>query len=89
MDGQTPVSAGRVEFPPGSDFAGIWGGGTLPHWRGRGIFRSLVAYRAALAADRGYRYLQVDASPDSSPILRRLGFTQLATTTPYQYRTES
>ena len=86
MDGQTPVSAGRVEFPPGSDFAGIWGGGTLPHWRGRGVFRSLVAHRAALAAARGYRYLQVDASPDSSPILRRLGFTQLAITTPYQYR---
>jgi ribosomal protein S18 acetylase RimI-like enzyme len=86
MDGQTPVSAGRVEFPPGSDFASIWGGGTLPRWRGRGIFRSLVAYRAALAAERGYRYLQVDASPDSAPILSRLGFTQLAITTPYQYR---
>jgi ribosomal protein S18 acetylase RimI-like enzyme len=84
MAGQTPVSAGRVEFPPGSEFASIWGGGTLPAWRGRGIFRSLVAHRAALAADRGYRYLQVDASPDSRPILRRLGFAELATTTPYR-----
>jgi ribosomal protein S18 acetylase RimI-like enzyme len=86
LAGQVPVCAGRVEFPPGSDFASIWGGGTLPSWRGRGIFRSLVAHRAALAADRGYRYLQVDASPDSSPILRRLGFTELATTTPYRWR---
>lgn len=84
MAGQTPVSAGRVEFPPGSEFASIWGGGTLPAWRGRGVFRSLVARRAALAADRGYRYLQVDASPDSRPILRRLGFAELATTTPYR-----
>ncbi|HXL96559.1 MAG TPA: GNAT family N-acetyltransferase [Streptosporangiaceae bacterium] len=86
MAGQTPVSAGRVEFPPGGDFASIWSGGTLPAWRGRGIFRSLVAHRAALAADRGYRYLQVDALPDSRPILRRLGFAELATTTPYLYQ---
>jgi GNAT superfamily N-acetyltransferase len=83
--GDTPVAAGRVEFPAGSDFASIWGGGTLPAWRGRGIFRSLVAYRAALARNRGYRYLHVDASPDSRPILRRLGFVELAETTPYQY----
>ncbi|MGI8751049.1 MAG: GNAT family N-acetyltransferase [Acidimicrobiales bacterium] len=79
-----PVSAGRVEFPAERDFANIWGGGTLPAWRGRGLFRSLVAHRAALAAARGYRYLQVDASPDSRPILERLGFTELATTTPHQ-----
>jgi len=85
MAGDTPVSAGRVDFPAGGDFASIWGGGTLPAWRGRGIFRSLVAYRAALAHDRGYRYLHVDASPDSRPILRRLGFAELAETTPYQY----
>jgi GNAT superfamily N-acetyltransferase len=85
MAGQTPVSAGRVEFPEGSDFASIWGGGTLPAWRGRGVFRSLVAYRAAQAAERGYRYLQVDASSDSRPILRRLGFTELATTTPFRW----
>jgi GNAT superfamily N-acetyltransferase len=83
--GGTPVAAGRVEFPEGSDFASIWGGGTLPAWRGRGIFRSLVACRAALAHNRGYRYLHVDASPDSRPILRRLGFVELAETTPYQY----
>lgn len=80
-----PISAGRVEFPADRDFASIWGGGTLPAWRGGGVFRSLVARRAALATARGYRYLQVDASPDSRPILKRLGFTELATTTPYRW----
>jgi GNAT superfamily N-acetyltransferase len=79
------VSAGRVEFTEDRDFASIWGGGTLRAWRGRGVFRSVVAHRAALAAARGYRYLHVDASPDSRPILRQLGFTELATTTPHQY----
>ncbi|MGA8117548.1 MAG: GNAT family N-acetyltransferase [Actinocatenispora sp.] len=83
MAGTTPVAAGRVEFSPGTDFASIWGGGTVREWRGRGVFRALVAHRACLAAERGFRYLQVDASTDSRPILRRLGFVELATTTPF------
>lgn len=88
MAGAEPVCAARVDFPPGTDFAGLWGGGTLPAWRGRGIYRALVAYRAGLAARRGYRYLTVDASADSEPILRRLGFRCLARTTPYQWAPE-
>jgi GNAT superfamily N-acetyltransferase len=83
----TAVSAGRVEFHEGTEFASLWGGGTLPAWRGRGVFRSLVAHRAALARERGFRYLQVDASADSRPILRRLGFVELARTTPYNFPT--
>lgn len=79
----TPVAEARAEFPPGTDFAGLWGGATLPAYRGRGIFRALVAHRAALAAARGIRYLQVDALPTSRPILERLGFTPVAATTPY------
>ncbi len=82
-DGAKPVAAGRIEFYAGTDFAGLWGGGTVPGWRGRGLFRALVAHRASLAAARGFRYLQVDASPESEPILRRLGFEKLATTTPF------
>jgi GNAT superfamily N-acetyltransferase len=80
---ETPIAAARVEFHAGTDFASLWGGSTLSAWRGRGVFRSLVAHRAALATARGFRYLQVDASPDSRPILERLGFIELATTTPF------
>ncbi|WP_432988171.1 GNAT family N-acetyltransferase [Dactylosporangium sp. CA-233914] len=83
MAGDRPICAGRLELHPGTEFAGLWGGGTAADWRGRGVFRAVVAYRAAQAAAAGYRYLQVDASDDSRPILRRLGFTRLATTTPY------
>jgi GNAT superfamily N-acetyltransferase len=83
MAGDRPVCSARVEFHQGTDFASLWGGGTLPEWRGRGIYRALVGYRARLAAERGYRYLQVDSSPDSQPILGRLGFVRLTTTTPY------
>lgn len=74
---------GRTKLPPGGRFAGLWGGGTVPEWRGRGLYRALVARRARVAAERGYRYLRVDASDMSRPILARLGFTQLSTTTPY------
>lgn len=84
--GDEPVCAGRVEFHQGTDFASLWGGGTLPQWRGRGIFRALVAHRAGLAAERGFRYLLVDASPQSRPILERLRFVPLTTTTPYVRR---
>ncbi|WP_406234667.1 GNAT family N-acetyltransferase [Nocardia sp. NBC_01009] len=77
------VSAAWLVFCAGTEFAGLWGGSTLPEWRGRGIYRALVAARAALAVARGVRFLQVDASDDSAPILRRLGFHAVTTTTPY------
>jgi GNAT superfamily N-acetyltransferase len=83
--GGLAVSAGRVEFHEGTDFASLWGGGTLPTWRGRGVFRALVGHRAVLARDRGFRYLQVDAMPASRPILARMGFQPLAETTPWMY----
>ena len=76
------VSAAWLVFRPGTDFASLWGGTTLPRWRGRGIYRALVAARAQRAAARDVRYLQVDASDDSASILRRLGFHAVVTTTP-------
>jgi GNAT superfamily N-acetyltransferase len=81
--GDEPVSAGRIEFHEGTDFASLWGGGTLPAWRGRGVFGALVGHRALLARDRGFRYLQVDAAPTSRPILERMGFQPLAETVPW------
>jgi len=77
------VCAAWVRFEPGTDFATLWGGATLPAWRGRGIYRATVAHRANLAAARGFRLLEVDASADSRPILERLGFVAVTTTTPF------
>ncbi|MQS07589.1 GNAT family N-acetyltransferase [Streptomyces alkaliphilus] len=83
MAGDRPVGSARIEFTPGTDFAGLWGGGIVTGFRGRGLYRDMVAHRARLAADRGARFLVVDAMPTSAPILRRLGFERLGTTTPY------
>jgi GNAT superfamily N-acetyltransferase len=77
------VCAAWMRFERGTDFATLWGGATLPAWRGRGIYRATVAHRASLAAERGFRFLEVDSSPDSRPILERLGFEPVTTTTPY------
>ncbi|MFD7470985.1 GNAT family N-acetyltransferase [Streptomyces sp. NPDC059837] len=85
LAGDVPVSAARMEMVPGTRFAGLWGGGTVDSWRRRGIYRALVAHRARVAAERGYRYVQVDATSQSRPVLARLGFEPLTTTTPYVY----
>jgi GNAT superfamily N-acetyltransferase len=78
-----PVSGGRVDFDEGVDFAGLYGGITLPEYRRRGLYRATVAKRAELARERGYRWLYSDALPTSRPILEKLGFFPITTTTPF------
>ncbi|MFE1952167.1 GNAT family N-acetyltransferase [Streptomyces sp. NPDC059524] len=81
--GDDVVCAAWLVFQEGADFGGLWGGSTLEEWRGRGIYRAMVAQRARIAAARGVPYLYVDASADSAPILIRLGLHAVTTTTPY------
>ncbi len=78
VDGR-PAAAGRLELPTGRSFASMWGGGTDPDLRKRGIYRTLVAERARAARERGYAYLTVDALDTSRPILERLGFVPITT----------
>lgn len=84
-DGRTPVATGWVRFYPRSRFADLWGGSTLRDYRGRGIYRALVGLRAREAKGKGASYLCVDASEMSRPILEKLGFQKLCTTTPYYF----
>ena len=87
--GKTVVSAGWIRFPENTEFGTLWGGATLRQWRGKGIYRSLVAERGRLARARALRYLETDASDDSRPILQRLGFTPVTTTTPWIWSPKS
>ena len=82
------VCAAWLALKEGTGFAGLWGGSTLEAWRGKGIYRAMVARRAQLAAARDIKYLQVDASEDSRPILQRLGLHAVTTTTPYVWSPE-
>ena len=81
--GDRVVSGGRLTPVDGTEFAGIWGGSTLPDFRGRGIYRALVAARARSAVARGIGYLHSDCTDMSRPILERAGLRRVTTTTPY------
>jgi acetyltransferase (GNAT) family protein len=78
-----PISSSRIEFLPDRQFASLWGGSTLPEWRGKGLFRAMVAYRAGAAARRGYPYVYVTASSASRPILERMSFSSLGSVFTY------
>jgi len=81
--GDRVVCAGRLTPVEGTEFAGIWGGATVPDLRGRGIYRALVAARARSAVERGIRYIHSDCTDMSRPILERSGLRAVTTTTPY------
>ncbi len=83
-DGTTEVlSVGRLDILPGTGCAGLWGGATIAAWRGRGLYRALVATRARSALAQGARLLHSDCTENSRPILERSGLVAVTTTTPY------
>lgn len=69
-----PASTGWIRFSPGTQFAGLWGGSTLSQYRKHGLYTALLAVRTQEARRRGARFLTVDASPMSRPILEKHGF---------------
>lgn len=82
------VSAAWVYYHPPGSFASLWGGSTLPIYRSRGYYTALLAARAQEARMRGYRFLTVDASPMSRPILEKHGFQFLGYSTPCTWQPE-
>lgn len=85
-DGTGAISAGRVEFS--GPVAGLFGGATLPQWRGRGLYRAMTAARANSAARVGCELVYAECTPFSEPILRGAGLRAITTTTPYLWRAD-
>jgi len=85
VDGVAACAA-WISYPPGSAFAGLWGGATLPEYRKMGLYTAVVATRAQEAIERGYRFLTVDAGDMSRPILEKRGFQLLTYTTPFTWK---
>jgi GNAT superfamily N-acetyltransferase len=81
-----PASAAWIRFHKGANFAALFGGSTLPEYRRRGLYTALLDVRAKAARERGYRFLSVDASEMSRPILEKHGFVKVTTATAYKYR---
>lgn len=78
IDG-VPASCAWIDYTDNSEFAGLWGGSTVAAYRRRGLYTALLAVRLQEAQTRGIRFLTVDASPMSQPILAKYGFQQLTT----------
>ena len=79
------VSAAWTHYLLSTSFATLWGGSTLQNYRRKGYYTALLAVRARETRERGFRFLQVDASPDSQPILAKHGFKCLGYSTPYEW----
>jgi hypothetical protein len=75
-DGQ-PACAAWIYFHRGSHFASLWGGATRPEWRRSGLYTAVLARRVQEAIERGFRYLTIDASAMSQPIVARHSFQLL------------
>jgi hypothetical protein len=84
-----PASAAWVYFPKHSQFASLWGGSTVSGFRKQGLYTALLAVRAQEARSRGVRYLTVDASPMSRPILEKFGFERIAYSYPCKWNARS
>jgi GNAT superfamily N-acetyltransferase len=80
-----PASAAWIYFPQNSLFASLWGGSTIERYRNRGLYTALLAVRAQEAKDRQVKYLTVDASSMSRPILEKFGFEVMAWSYPCKW----
>lgn len=72
-----PACTGWIYFHPNSSFADLWGGSTVPEYRRRGLYTAVLAARVQEAIDRGYRFLTIDTSPMSRPIVASHSFRLL------------
>jgi hypothetical protein len=86
---ERPVSSAWILFTQHSQFASLWGGSTVRELRKQGLYTALLAVRAQEAKARQVRYLVVDASVMSRPILEKFGFKLMAYSYPCKWKLES
>src|SRR5271165_2633198 len=64
---QIPIGCGRVSVRRECRFAGLWRGAVLPAFRGKGVYRALLAARINhVSKFDSVQYLRVDALPASA-----------------------
>ncbi|MCI0396137.1 MAG: N-acetyltransferase [Chloroflexi bacterium] len=85
VEGQ-PVCSGWTYFYGNGHFAGLWGGSTVATYRKRGLYTAVLAVRVQEAMQRGTRYLTIDASAMSRPIVARHGFQLVAQACDYDWK---
>lgn len=85
---QQPACAGWMIHHSGSRFGGLFGGATLPQYRKHGLYTAVLAARLQEAARRGLRYLYIEPSEMSRPIVTKYGFQTITTSTDYVWKGE-
>ena len=75
IDGEAAGSAGLTIYAPHG--AIITGGAVCEKFRGRGVYRAMVAARLEMARHAGVAGLSVWGGPMSAPILSKLGFAKV------------
>jgi GNAT superfamily N-acetyltransferase len=75
IDGEPAGASNVALFPPAA--ATINGGSVRPKFRGRGIYRAMVAERLRIAREAGVEGLVVWAGDMSGPVLEKLGFQKV------------
>jgi GNAT superfamily N-acetyltransferase len=77
-DGADPVAFSLMQTMPEQRIACLVLSGTLEEYRGRGVYTSLVARRAADARARGAAAVVIQAYRDTSaPICQKIGFREV------------
>lgn len=84
FEGERALSAAWMYSLEPTPFVMLLGGTTRPEARNHGYYTSLIATRAREARSRGSRYLTVNASPMSRPILEKHGFLCLDESREYE-----
>jgi GNAT superfamily N-acetyltransferase len=75
LDGEPAGASGMGVYPPAA--AILQGGAVRPKFRGRGIYRAMVAARQEIARQVGVDGLTVWGGHMSGPILTGLGFEKV------------
>ena len=75
--GEQPAATAHLTIHPGTAWAGLGGAATLPEFRRRGLYRSLLMRRLRQAQQAGVRFLEAEASPMSQPALQAVGFVHI------------
>lgn len=72
--GGKAVGTGRISFKAG--MGRLTSGATLPEYRGRHVYSTILRRRLELARDRGYHVVTIDAGPMSRRVVERYGFRE-------------
>jgi GNAT superfamily N-acetyltransferase len=82
LDGRL-VGQGRIDLSGST--AHLSGAATLPDYRGRGVYSTLLLHRLKVGREFGHQIATIDAQPMSKPIVARHGFKEYTTSYIYAW----